>query len=129
MISWFWWLQLGLDVVLLAALGALVWRLGGLARISAGLKPPDLEAFVKEAQELSAEFDRLLGEKRKLISGALESLDQRIARLREMSLDLEQTALAAAKLKKALANPAPRDRGGGSARRGPGRGRFPAQGA
>ena len=107
MISWLWWLQLGLDLVLLAALSALIWRLGGLARISAGLKPPDLEAFVNEAQELSAEFDRLLGEKRKLISGALDSLDERIARLRQMGLELEQTALAAARVKQAVAKPPP----------------------
>lgn len=81
--DWLWWPQLALDLVLLAGLGVLLWRLRG----SSGARPAtpaDLQRFIAEATRLSQDFDRLLAEKRELVGTTLKTLDDRIAHLQAM---------------------------------------------
>jgi len=86
--SWPWWLQLALDVLLLAALGFLLWRLRGARGQDRPATPADLKRFVSEATRLSQEFDRLLAEKRELVGTTLKTLDDRIAHLQAMASQL-----------------------------------------
>ena len=81
--NWLWWVQIAADVLLISGLLVLLNRLrsGGGAGASA---PKEMEAFIKEGQHLSQEFDRLLGEKRELVNTTISTLDNRIAQLRGM---------------------------------------------
>lgn len=87
---WLWWLQVLADILLIGAVVVLLARLGRGSRPAAGIKGPDLEEFVSEASRLSAEFDRLLGEKRELVAGTLASLDRRIEELKSLAAELER---------------------------------------
>ncbi len=87
---WLWWLQIAADVVLIAAVGMLLLRLRGLGELPKVASPADLESFISEAQKLSTEFDRLLGEKRELVATTLNTLDGRIRQLKQMAAGLEQ---------------------------------------
>jgi hypothetical protein len=87
--SWLWWVQIAADVVLVAAVGLLLWRLKGLGELPKAATPKDLEQFISESQRLSGEFDRLLGEKRELVNSTLAGLDARISQLRGLAEELE----------------------------------------
>jgi nucleoid-associated protein YgaU len=87
--SWLWWVQIAADVVLVAAVGLLLWRLKGLGELPRAATPKDLEQFISESQRLSGEFDRLLGEKRELVNSTLAGLDARISQLRGLAEELE----------------------------------------
>jgi hypothetical protein len=87
--SWLWWVQIAADVVLVAAVGLLLWRLRGLGELPKAATPQDLEQFISESQRLSGEFDRLLGEKRELVNSTLAGLDARISQLRGLAEELE----------------------------------------
>ncbi len=101
MISWLWWAQLAVDVLLLAAVLALFFKNRAPGRGGRGSAPADLEGFLAEAGRLSREFDRLLAEKRELVNGTLATLDARIAQLRRMAAGLEPPAQAPAGAKAA----------------------------
>lgn len=91
MAQW-WWLLLAADVMLLVAVGALLWRLRrGVGKIK-GQSAPDLAGFLAEANRLSREFDRLLGEKRELVGATLSAIDQRLAALKALEQELAEKA-------------------------------------
>lgn len=87
--DWLWWTQLGLDVLLLAAVVYLVLRLRSPRSASRGATPADLERFLGEATRLTQEFDRLLGEKRELVGTTIKTLDNRISHLQAMAAQLK----------------------------------------
>lgn len=94
---WLWWVQIVADVVLIAAVGMLLMRLKNLGDLPRVASPADLENFITEAQSLSTEFDRLLGEKRELVASTLSTLDGRINELQQMSGDAAAQIAAAQK--------------------------------
>lgn len=94
---WLWWVQIVADVVLIAAVGMLLMRLKNLGDLPRVASPADLENFITEAQSLSTEFDRLLGEKRELVATTLNTLDGRINELQQMSGDAAAQIAAAQK--------------------------------
>ncbi|MFH1058704.1 MAG: hypothetical protein V1797_08505 [Pseudomonadota bacterium] len=84
-----WWLLLAADGLLIAAVALLLIRLrrgGGLA----GGQVPDLAGFLAEADRLAKEFDRLLADKRELVSATLRGIDQRVAELEDLRRELDQ---------------------------------------
>ncbi len=87
--DWLWWLQLGLDVLLLGLLGALFWRLRAASGGARPTTPADLQRFIAEATRLSGEFDRLLAEKRELVGTTLKTLDDRINHLQALASQLK----------------------------------------
>lgn len=103
---WLWWLQIAADVVLIAAVFILLTRLRGLGELPKVASPADLERFISEAQKLSAEFDRLLGEKRELVATTLSTLDGRIRQLKQMAAGLDASGPKAAGPAKAAPAPA-----------------------
>lgn len=107
-----WWLVLGADAVLIAALTVLLWRWGKAGSpADRGGSPAELERFLGEAGRLGKEFDRLLAEKRELIGTTLRALDQRLARLEEQAAQADEAARrledALAAVRAAEAHPAP----------------------
>lgn len=89
---WLWWLQILADILLIGAVVVLLTRMGRGAGAASGVKGPDLDGFVQEASRLSADFDRLLGEKRELVASTLAGLDRRIAELKSLAVDLQEQA-------------------------------------
>lgn len=87
--DWLWWLQLALDLCLLAGLGLLFWRLRGGKNGARPATTADLQRFIAEAARLSQDFDRLLAEKRELVGTTLKTLDDRIAHLQAMVSQLK----------------------------------------
>lgn len=90
-----WWLLLAADILLILAVGALLWRLRRGSGPAAGQAPPDLAGFLAEADRLSKEFDRLLGEKRELVATTLNGIDRRLAELKDLARELERRAASA----------------------------------
>lgn len=93
--QWYWAAQLGLDILLVAAVGLLLWRLGRAGGPASGGAAPDVDNFVTEAAQLSKEFDRLLAEKRQLIGSTLAALDSRLKQLHELAGQVERPAAPA----------------------------------
>ena len=87
--SLLWWIQIAADIILLGAVLILLKRLRSLGGLPRAATPADLESFLEEAQRLSKEFDRLLGEKRELVGTTLSTLDARISQLKQMAAELE----------------------------------------
>lgn len=92
---WLWWVQIAADVLLIGAVVLLLARLrGGGGAAAGGGEGPDLAGFMSEAQRLAGDFDRLLAEKRELVSTTLTGLDRRIERMRAMAEELNRPAPA-----------------------------------
>ncbi|MBI5521256.1 MAG: hypothetical protein HY910_01415 [Desulfarculus sp.] len=104
--DWLWWPQLALDLVLLAGLGVLLWRLRGGSG-SRPATPADLQRFIAEAARLSQDFDRLLAEKRELVGTTLKTLDDRIAHLQAMVSQIKNPPRAQAPSQAPAPAPAP----------------------
>ncbi|MCB2184846.1 MAG: hypothetical protein KQJ78_00405 [Deltaproteobacteria bacterium] len=90
--NWLWWMQIAADALLLLVVLALLLRLRKVGELPKPATPEDLESFISEAERLSKEFDRLLGEKRQLITTTLNSLDERISHLNGMLERTEEDA-------------------------------------
>ena len=88
--EYFWWIQIGLDAVLLLGILLLATRLFKAKGKKASDNFYGADEFVQEAGRLAQEFDRLLGEKRELVGTLLATLDARIAELRAMIEQAEQ---------------------------------------
>ena len=88
--EYFWWIQIGLDAVLLLGILLLAARLFKAKEKTTSDSFYGADEFVQEAGRLAKEFDRLLGEKRELVGTLLATLDARIAELRAMIEQAEQ---------------------------------------
>lgn len=98
MISSLWWILIAGDLLLMAAVVALWLRLRSVGDLPKVASPRDLEQFISEAQKLTQEFDRLLGEKRQLVRTTLATLDERIAQLNQMRQEAEKSLETAARI-------------------------------
>ena len=88
--DWMWWLQIGADALLVLAVAMLIFRLKGMGPGDDLPHVEDWAKFIKEASELGQEFDRLLNEKRELVSQVLRGMDERIAVLQELKGNVSQ---------------------------------------
>lgn len=82
---------LAADLVLMGAVVYLIARLRRLDRMPQFKAPADVEEFLSEASRLTGEFDRLLKEKRDLVTATVTSLDQRIAELKSLAAEVERS--------------------------------------
>jgi hypothetical protein len=107
--DWMWWLQIGADGFLLLVVALLLFRLRGLGKLNQMRDEKEWEEFIKQAGDISMEFDRLLNEKRELVSRTLKGLDQRIEELKSMQGSVGPAIVMPAVEKEKPPEPKPRD--------------------